>query len=253
MAEGNIADARTGPGRRGNVHRRPEDKVVGRPASGRPALRAVDDAERKWHLVMTDGVLVGRVLAGDKQQFAALVERYQKDIYNLAYRSADDGQEAQDMAQETFLRAYRSLAQWDPERSFRAWLYAIAVNVVRDRARRVARRPRTVSFAKSDLAEATESAGPAREPPGSSIEDVIIRRERDEAIQKAVADLDLDYRLPVILFYMRGVAQQEIAEIMGVPVTVVKNRLYRARRRLRETLRSLLDEPEVDGERGWGG
>lgn len=191
----------------------------------------------------TDVELVEAVLSGERQQFALLVERYQRDIYNVGYRSTNNRQDAQDVTQETFLRAFRSLARYDTGRSLRTWLYTIAVNVCRDWARTKERRPQAVALLDSD------GSDPVSPDPNRSAQpqDVVIDREIQRTVQAAVMELDPDYRLLVILFYMRGLPQAEIADIMGLPLSVVKNRLYRARKRLRQTLGYALSEVNDDG------
>ena len=179
---------------------------------------------------MADVELVEAVLAGERQQFAVLVERYQRDIYNLAFRSTHNRQDAEDITQETFLRAFRSLAQYDTTRPWRTWLYAIAVNICRDWARRQGSRPETLQLTDSD-SSSEPSAAASLQP-----QDIVTEQETRRAVEAAVMELAPDYRLPVVLFYMRGIPQAEIADIMGLPLSVVKNRLYRARRRLRKVL-----------------
>lgn len=198
---------------------------------------ASTDVDGKWPSLMSDVELVKAVLAGERGQFAVLVERYQRDIFNLAYRSTHNRQDAEDIAQETFLRAFRALSTYDPARPLRTWLYAIAANICRDWARRRQSRPETVELMESDA-----RLVPSKAPQPA---DVAARRETRRAVEEAVMKLEPDYRLPVVLFYMRGVPQAEIAEIMGLPVSVVKNRLYRARRRLREMLGDGLGEAAV--------
>lgn len=185
-----------------------------------------------------DAELVQAVLAGDRGQFAVLVERYQREIFNLAYRSTHHREDAEDITQETFLRAFRGLGLYDPARPLRTWLYTIAVNVCRDWARRRGSRPSTVELVESDGVRVAEAAPQPHE--------VAAQKETRLAVEAAVMQLEPDYRLPVILFYMRGVPQAEIAEIMGVPLSIVKNRLFRARRRLRTMLGDLLEEATVN-------
>lgn len=185
-------------------------------------------------MVLADRELVQAVLRGDRRQFAGLVQRYQRDIYNLAYRSTHNRQDAEDITQEVFLRAFRSLARYDETRPFRSWLYAIAVNVCRDWARRQASRPREAPLEGS----AGEEAGRSPELPadGPLPAEVAAARDMQRQVQAALMELDPEYRLLVILFYVRGMSQAEIAEVTGLPLTVVKNRLYRARQRLRAIL-----------------
>lgn len=200
-----------------------------------PAAGPTCDVDWKWRFVVSDVELVPAVLAGDRGRFAVIVERYQRDIYNLAYRSTHNRQDAEDITQEAFLRAFRSLATYDATRSLRTWLYAVAVNICRDWARRRGSRPETVELLESDAT--AEPAAASAQP-----QHIVTERETREAIERAVMALPPDYRLPVVLFYMRGVSQAEIAEVMGVPLSVVKNRLYRARRRLKSTLGDALGE-----------
>lgn len=188
----------------------------------------------------SDVELVEAVLSGERRQFGLLVERYQRDIYNLAYRSTHNRQDAEDITQETFLKAFRGLASYDKTRSLRNWLYAIAANVCRDWARRRGSRPESVPLLESDAATSLAAGSPQPQ-------DVVAEREMHEAIQAAIMELQPDYRLPVVLFYMRGVPQAEIADIMGLPLSVVKNRLFRARRRLRAVLGDVLGEGEHVG------
>lgn len=195
------------------------------------------DLDGKWRLLASDVELVEAVLSGERRRFGVLVERYQRDIFNLAYRSTHNPQDAEDITQETFLRAYRGLAGYDRTRSLRNWLYAIAVNLRRDWARVRGSRPESVPLMESDATADLVAGSP--QPP-----DVVAQREMHAAIQAAVMELAPEYRLPVVLFYIRGVPQAEIADIMGLPLSVVKNRLFRARRRLRAALGDVLGEGE---------
>src|SRR5690606_26035233 len=119
------------------------------------------------------------------------------------------------------------LAQYDTSRSMRTWLYAIAVNCFRDFVRRQGSRPRGVPLTEQDFDYTSDAPQP---------HDVMLSREEQQIVQFKVMELHPDYRMPVILYYMRGVPQSEIAEILGLPLSVVKNRLYRARKRLRTAL-----------------
>lgn len=194
-------------------------------------MERVDNKGVGW-LLVTDGELVQAILAGKRHHFATIVERYQRDIYNLAYRSTDNRHDAEDITQDTFLRAFRALSQYDARRSLRTWLYAIAANICRDRVRRRATRPQTVSLLPDEAPSHSDDFLSKDARP----DDVVVGREGEACVRRAVLGLPPDYRIPVILFYMRNLPQAEIAEIMGVPVTVVKNRLYRARRKLQSEL-----------------
>lgn len=182
--------------------------------------------------------LAAKALQGQREAFAILVDRYKKPIYNLAYRLTGNREEAEEIAQEAFLRAFRSLAQYRPAYKFSTWLYRIATNIAIDRLRR--RKEPPVSL---DEPIGQESGQP-REITDTSFmpEGIVARQERVREVQQAVAALPPMYRTVVILAHYHELSYQEIAKAIHKPVTVVKNRLYRARLMLKEQLRNLWEE-----------
>jgi RNA polymerase sigma-70 factor (ECF subfamily) len=154
--------------------------------------------------------------------FARIVAEHHRRVYNLMLRMAGAG-DAADLTQEAFLRAWRALDMYDPGRPLLPWLYRIAVNAWRDRARQRRRHP-----------EVLGDVEPAGE--GPSMEEVAVAREEADQLWAAVAALPPPYRLPLLLYYQHELSVREIARALGVPATIVKNRLYRARRMLRQTL-----------------
>lgn len=178
-------------------------------------------------------LLIERCQAGDREAFAALVRRYQRQVYALAYRLVGDRAEAEDVAQEAFLRCYRSLARFRTGQPFGPWLYRIATNIALDRLRR---RGREAAMASGEPPPTTEcTAGPDEEA---------LRREDQRRLAAAIANLAPEYRVPVVLFHLQGMPLAEVARATGLPVTAVKNRLYRARKMLRQALR---DQDEATG------
>jgi RNA polymerase sigma-70 factor (ECF subfamily) len=164
---------------------------------------------------------IQRTLAGDQAAFACLVEAYQTAVYNLAYRMLGDAAEAEDAAQETFLRAYTRLGTYDPDRKFSSWLLAITSHHCIDCLRR-----RRFALSLDELP-------PWRWPAGSSRpEETVIRGEERDEVRQLLDQLPPHYRATVILRYWYDLSYQEIAEAMETTESAVKSTLYRARRML---------------------
>jgi RNA polymerase sigma-70 factor (ECF subfamily) len=178
-----------------------------------------------------DGADVARVLGGDISAFEGIVRRWQAPLVNLAFRFCRDRGRAEDMAQEAFLRAYRSLAGWRRDAAFSTWLFAIAANTYRSELHRI-------PAAMLPLDAIREPRQPGQADGG--LED----RTRDEFIRRAVAALPPKYRDAVILFYFHGMDVASAARSLGLPEGTVKTRLSRAREILRRKL------PRVLGEAG---
>jgi RNA polymerase sigma-70 factor (ECF subfamily) len=175
---------------------------------------------------------VASVLGGNRNSFAPLVEQYQAGIYNYAYRYTHNREEAADLTQETFLRAFRFLDRYNSRYSFRNWLYAIATNACRDWARRM-QGQNTTTLLPSDLDEEVNMSEDER---NSDPAELVVTSENTQALAQAIAQLPEDYRACLILFHIEGLSQAELCQILQLPLTVVKNRLYRARLRLRQML-----------------
>lgn len=160
--------------------------------------------------------------------FGRLVEAYQDPVYNLAYRMLGNGPEAEDAAQEAFIRAYRHLASYDPRRPFSTWLFSIASHYCIDRLRR-----RRIDWLplKEEIAEPVRLASASPNP-----ESVVTERDREAWIQELMTDLSPQDRAAVILHYWYDYPYKEIAEILGLTVSAVKSRLYRARRALADQM-----------------
>lgn len=166
--------------------------------------------------------MIARVQAGDRQAFSVLVERYQREVWNLALRMLDDREDARDVAQETFVRAFQAIGRFRAGEPFRPWLMRIASNLAVDRLRLRGR-------AHLELCETFP------QPDGDPAEGVS-RREAVERVRAAVAALPPEYRRLVVLSYLQGLTHQEIAAATGLALTQVKNRLYRARLMMKRTL-----------------
>jgi RNA polymerase sigma-70 factor (ECF subfamily) len=170
---------------------------------------------------------VSAALEGDQDAFAELVYTYQDSVYNLCYRMLYDRGEAEDAAQEAFLRAFLNLQRYDPARSFKTWLLTIASNYCIDRIRR--RRLQWLSL--DDPLPNMTLREDEPEP-----EDVTIFREQSAAIQKLLNRLPPDYRASVVLRYWYDYSYVEIADILDTTESAIKSRLFRARQMLAETM-----------------
>lgn len=178
--------------------------------------------------------LVHRARAGEVAAFNLLVLQHQDAAYSLALRFLGSQQAAEDATQEAFLRAYRGIERFEGER-FRPWLLSIVANAARDELRRQKRRPqRSLDQARDDVDR------PAIDPPdpGPSPEDATLRGELRGLLEAALRELPEDWRMVVLLSDVHGLAYDEVAAALGVPVGTVKSRLSRARGRLRDLLRA---------------
>ncbi len=182
-------------------------------------------------MVRDDAKLVALVLAGDQSAFAELVDRYHGEVYYLALRQLRQREDAEDLAQEAFLRAYRALSQYDPTRPFGAWLYAITARLCIDAHRR--RRVRPVSLTRPEEGTAAEER--EWEIPDKTEGPEAQAERRDEAIRLSVLvdRLPPDYRLAILLRHSQDLSYEEIAAATGVPLGTVKARIHRARNQLR--------------------
>jgi RNA polymerase sigma-70 factor (ECF subfamily) len=177
---------------------------------------------------MSEADWVRRARAGDDLAFSQLVEAYQTPIYNLCYRLLGEAGEAEEAAQETFLRAYAQLASYDPGRSFKTWLFSIANHHCIDRLRK--RRLTWLSI-DDDL-----PPHPALQEQAPGPEEATVRREQSEMLQALLSRLPPDDRAVLVMRYWYDLSYEEIAEATGATVSAVKSRLHRARGSLGEML-----------------
>src|SRR5215510_9421161 len=169
----------------------------------------------------TDEELVDRSRGGDTESFNQLILRWERPIYALAYRVIGREEEARDVCQETFLRAFRALPGFKGQAKFSSWLYRIALNLCRDWIRRQRRAPVMQMPEGIDPGELAAENGPVE-----SIEDLVSRRELSSVIEGAMAALPEEQRTAIILKEYHGMTFQEIAEMQGCPLSTVKTRLY---------------------------
>lgn len=188
-----------------------------------------------------DQPLVRRCLRGDARAFEELVSRYEGSLYRLAWRMLRDGEEAHDVVQETFIRVFRALDTYDPNRKFSTWILRIATNLCIDRYRR--RHMRLVSI---DASEDDEDRKPIVLVDGGPRPDATHGRTSiAERLDELVQRLPPIYRAIIELRYKRGLAYEEIAEVLDVPLGTVKARLHRAHRHLKRLLEESGIGPEA--------
>ena len=179
----------------------------------------------------SDEELVARSMGGDLDSFNQLVVRWERPIYALAYRVIGREEDARDVAQETFLRAFRALSGFKGQAKFSSWLYRITLNLCRDWIRRERRTPVAQAPEGVDL---IELAGEAQ--PSESVEDLVSRRELSRVVARAMAALPEDQRTAIILKEYHGLTFQEIADLLDCPLSTVKTRLYQGLTVLRKHL-----------------
>jgi len=178
--------------------------------------------------VTDEGQWIAAARDGDKAAFGHLVEVYQGPIYNLAYRMLGNGPEAEDAAQEAFVRAYKYLKSYDPERPFSTWLFSIASHYCIDQLRR-----RRIDWLplEEEIAEPVRLASVSPNP-----EAVVTKRDREAWIQALMGALSPTDRAAITLHYWYDCSYTEIADVLDLTVSAVKSRLYRARRALAEQM-----------------
>src|SRR5947208_17092220 len=190
-------------------------------------------------MTSTDEELVARSIGGDSDSFNELVLRWERPIYALAYRTIGREEDARDVCQETFLRAFRALPGFRGQAKFSSWLYRIALNLCRDWVRRERRSAIVQPAGDVDLMELAAEAEPSE-----SIEDLVARNDLARIVERAMALLPEEQRTAIVLKEYHGVTFQEIADLVCCPLRTVKTRLYQTLTVLR---RELAKNPRVKG------
>lgn len=182
-------------------------------------------------MTWTDEELVALSQGGDLESFNQLILRWERPIYALAYRVIGREEEARDVCQEAFLRAFRALPGFKGQAKFSSWLYRITLNLCRDWIRRQRRAPVSQMPEDTDAMELAAARGPVE-----SIEDLVARRELSAVVEDAMALLPEEQRTAIILKEYHGMTFQEIADLQGCPLSTVKTRLYQGLSVLRRQL-----------------
>lgn len=190
-----------------------------------------------------DAVLVERVKRGDQRAFEMLVVKYRRRIERLIGRMVRDVDLVPDIAQETFIRAYRALPQFRGESAFYTWLYRIAVNTAKKSLMDLKRDPlvtETALASRDD--EGDETSRVENElSDGETPDALLASKEIAQAVNAAIAALSEDLRQAITLREIEGLSYEEIADVMNCPIGTVRSRIFRAREAIAERLRPLLD------------
>jgi RNA polymerase sigma-70 factor (ECF subfamily) len=191
-----------------------------------PRPRAAVSAEER--------ALIERCKRGDLGAFNDLVRKYEKQVYNFAYRLTGNYDDANDVAQDAFLRVFNAIGTFRGDSSFSTWLFRITTNVFLDERKKAKSHPQTSLDEYLELGES--SVARQIEDPSPTPEAVLEESERAQILQKAVGDLPEYQRAMVTLYHTQQKSYEEIAEIMDLPIGTVKSRLNRARLALKEKL-----------------
>lgn len=167
---------------------------------------------------------VRKAIKGDAQAFTQLVELYQRPVFNLCYRMLGNAQDAEDAAQETFLRAYQNMRRYDSNRPFSTWLLSIAAHYCIDQTRK----------RRYPLVSVEELVEPELPEPSPGVETVVSRKEEQQRVRAILETLDPVDRAAVILYYWYDFSYDEICQSLSLTLSAVKSRLHRARRAMAE-------------------
>ncbi len=189
----------------------------------------------------TDQQLVERVKSGDRQAFDLLVRKYQHKVYGLVSRFISDSAAVEDVVQESFIKAYRSLDRFRGDSAFYTWLYRIAVNTAKNYLVAKGRRPPDADI---DATEAEQMSGAEIMREVGTPEDVTLSKEMSRKVLEVVEQLPPDLRTALTLREIDGLTYEEIAKVMDCPIGTVRSRIFRAREAVNHALEALSQEKE---------
>jgi len=188
-----------------------------------------------------DQLLVERVQAGERQAFDLLVAKYQRRLMRLVSRIVHDPAEAEDVVQETFIKAYRAIRHFRGDSAFYTWLYRIGINTAKNFLASQSRRTPTSTESDAEQAESFDSGEQLRDI--NTPESVLASQQIARTVNAAMDALPLDLRTAIVLREIEGLSYEEIADIMACPIGTVRSRIFRARDVIAEKLKPLLDMP----------
>jgi RNA polymerase sigma-70 factor (ECF subfamily) len=188
-----------------------------------------------------DQLLVVRVQSGDKQAFDVLVSKYQRRLMRLVSRLVHDPAEAEDVVQETFIKAYRALRHFRGDSAFYTWLYRIGINTAKNFLLTQGRRTPTSTETDAEGAESFDEGSSLRDM--NTPESMLASKQIAETVNAAMDMLPLELRTAIVLREIEGLSYEEISEVMACPIGTVRSRIFRAREVIAERLRPLLDMP----------
>jgi RNA polymerase sigma-70 factor, ECF subfamily len=178
--------------------------------------------------------LIKKVKLGDREAFADLVELYKDKVYHVSYRMVGNAMEAEDIAQETFLRVYSNIGSYDPSYKFSTWIYRIATNLSIDLLRK---RKQTLSLDKQVEGSDGLDWHDRLADPDKGPEEALLTGELQAEVQNAMETLSPKYKSIMILRYLEDLSLTEISEIVKLPITTIKTRIHRGREALKKKLK----------------
>ena len=191
----------------------------------------------------SDLMLVERTVAGDQQAFELLVIKYQRRVERLIGRMVRDVDLVEDIAQETFIRAYRALPKFRGEAQFYTWLYRIAVNTAKKFLLELKRDPAVLQSTLDRQVDDDETFRPRNEPSSDETpESVLAAKEIGQAVNAALDALPEDLRQAITLREMDGLSYEDIAEVMDCPIGTVRSRIFRAREAISSKIKPMLEK-----------
>nr|WP_315392321.1 RNA polymerase sigma factor RpoE [uncultured Duganella sp.] len=188
-----------------------------------------------------DQLLVDRVRTGDKRAFDLLVAKYQRRLMRLLSRIVHDPAEAEDVVQETFIKAYRALRHFRGDSAFYTWLYRIGINTAKNFLATQGRRTPTSTEADAEQAEGFNDGEQLRDI--NTPESMLASKQIAQTVNAAMDALPVDLRTAIALREIEGLSYEEISDIMACPIGTVRSRIFRAREVIAEKLKPLLDMP----------
>lgn len=183
---------------------------------------------------MTENEIIERVKRGNRDAFTELMERYQTQVFNIAYGMLSDYEDASDATQEVFIKIYKSIASFKGQSAFTTWVYAICRNVCNDILRKRKKQGISISIYGDDEDESAPIKSVKSDAP--TPEETVEADERQRLVREAIASLKTEYREVIVYSDMQQLSYEEIAKILKCPVGTVRSRLNRARTALRKIL-----------------
>ena len=193
----------------------------------------------------SDAELVAKATDGDRNAYRILVERYERKVLALAYEITGSREDAEDVVQESFVKAYLSLGQFKGEAAFYTWLYRIVYNMAIDLRRKRARRGAAVEFDESQP-EQGAAGGALHEGRFSSPSEIIMRREEMAKFQRLMSEMSEEHRAVILLREVEGMSYGQIARTLGINKGTVMSRLFYARRKLQKGLNDESSPPVAE-------
>ncbi len=183
--------------------------------------------------------LIKKARRGDGRAFSMLIENHERFVFNVVYRITGNAEDARDVSQEAFIKAFKSFESYDESSAFSTWLYRIAVNTAIDYVRK-RKKENIISFEDYIVDEKNEKSD-------SGVEEKVISKEGVKNIIEAVNALDDEFKTIIVLRDMEGMEYKEISDITGLPMGTVKSRLSRGRGKLRQMLEKFNPKNETEG------